>query len=223
MPFVQGTGTHIVPPQEVTHLQQRLPVDGRILHPHRHAVGLGMRVFGLLLQNGFLFLLQLNAADISNGNGRTNDTHHTEWISAGIARRDLRQRLSGGKHLRECFGSRTKSRRVRHRPAKHTNHHGQVIGVVRIKYTIIQHQQHRNVEHHDAGGQEVERDAPFLERLEEARPHLQADAIHKKNQAKVLQEIQGGHRAREAEMPSQNASKQHERHAQRNSEELDFT
>ena len=67
MPLVQGTGAHVVAAQKVAHLQQRLPVERGVLHLQRHAVGRCVRVLGLLLQDGLLFLLQFDAADVAYG------------------------------------------------------------------------------------------------------------------------------------------------------------
>ena len=101
--FMQGTRTNIIASQEITHLQKRLFMQGRVRDLQGHFVRFGMRIFRLLRQYTILFIFQHNSADITNRNGCSNNTYHSEGIGASISRSYLRNCLSVGKHLGQSF------------------------------------------------------------------------------------------------------------------------
>ena len=106
---------------------------------------------------------------------------------------------------------------------------------VDVEKCVVEPKHDGDVEQDDAHCDEVHRDAPSLERLKEAGPHLQSDAIHEKYQTEVLHEVEHvggagvtsgggvGNAERRVEMTDDDAGKQNERHTERDAAHLDFS
>ena len=225
MAFVEDAGNDEVAAEELTDLKERPPVQSAVFHAERHLVGLGVGILGPFLLDLFLFLVELHATEEADGDGGQNDTHDAQRIGTGIAVGNWGS--VGTEDGGTGFVGGTEAGRVRDGTAKHTDHHGQVVGVLALDGSALVEDKEEegdaadDVQQNDGNGQHIHLDAGFLQALEEAGPHLEADAVDEEDEPEVLHVGQDFRRAREVEMSGQNAGKEHKGDAERNAEDFD--
>ena len=122
MSVLKNTRTYKVTSHKVFHLKQGLSRQCLIMHFKMHHSGGQMRIGRLFLGNSLLFFLQIDTANVANGNDGADNTQHTKRISTSISHRYLRTVIT---QLRQSFVGGTKSGSIRHRTAKNTHHHRQ--------------------------------------------------------------------------------------------------
>ena len=178
------------------------------MHFKMHHSGSKMRVSRLFPGNSFFFFFQINTANVTNGNDRTDNTQHTKRISTSIPHGYLRAVIA---QLRQSFVGSTKSGRIRNRTAKNTHHHGQFDTSVQ---PIIQSEGNCNVQTNNANRYQVHGNTTLLERREKRRSHLETNAKDEQNKSEILQECQNLRVSRKTEMPTDNTGKQDEGYTQ---------
>ena len=192
--------------EEGLDLHEGLAGNRLVAHLQMEHVGLAVHV-GIEFLEIFLFLLQLDAADVADSDDGGDDAHHAERIGAGITQGNGIARVV---ELIERFVGGTQTGGIGHGTIEHTYHHGQR----HLPVGEVDGERHGDVEHHDGYGQHVERHATLLKGGEERRTYLQTDAEDKQNQAELADEVEDVRLACEAEVAHQDACKEHERHTQ---------
>ena len=201
--------------QELLHLEQAFAVNGLVAHLQRHHVRLLLLLI-LVLGQLRLFLGEVHAEDVADGDDGADDAQHAQRVSAGIAQGDGVARVVQLVQRLLC-GAKTGS--VGHCAIEDAHHHGQVHTAVGNE---VNGEGHGDVEHNDQHRKQVQRHAALLEGREERRTYLKADAEHEQRQTELTQEMQDGRGNGEAEVPHQDAHEEHEGHAQRDARHLDF-
>ena len=140
MTVLQYTRTNKVTPHEVSDLKQRFSCQRLIMYFQVHHTRSQMRICSFFFSDILFLLFQINPANVADSNNRTNDTQHSQRISARISHRYLRATVI---QLAQRFVGSTQSRRVRYGTTKNTHHHRQLYPAVQ---TIIQSHSHSNVQ-----------------------------------------------------------------------------
>ena len=73
--------------QELLHLEQAFAVDGFVANLQRHHVRCPLLVV-LIAGQLSLFLREVHAEDVADGNDGADDTQHTQRVGAGITQGD---------------------------------------------------------------------------------------------------------------------------------------
>ena len=188
----------------------------------------------VLLRHAYLLLLlfEFDAANVANGDGGANDAHYTKRIGAGVTSSNVLPLHVNAKCVDGLLCG-TKTWRVGHSTIKHTHSHRQAGGVLGVEHQIVKAKQRDNVEQYDAHRHHVHLHTVLLKRLEEARAHLQTDAIDEKYQSEVLNKVQHFGRTRipavgignaqlVVDVAYHDAGKQHKSDAQRHAAHLNL-
>ena len=218
--------------EELAQLKDGLALERLVLHAQRHVVGLGVGVVLLVAADFLLLLLELDAEDVADGDGGTDDAHYAQGIGAGVAVRDVLAAHVNAQGVDGFLGG-TKTGGVGDGTVEHADGHRERRLVVRVEDEVVEGQHGEHVERHNADRDEVHLHTALLERLEEARTDLQTDAVHKQNQAEVLdkgQDLGGtgvaavgvGNARGVVDVSDYNAREQHEGNAQGDAAELDL-
>ncbi len=216
--------------EELRKLRKGLAFEGLVLHAQGEVVRLCVRV--VLLHAAYLLflLVELNAADVADGNGGTDDADNAKGISAGVTGGNVLP-LHVNAHRIDGFLRRAKTRRVGHGTIKHAHRHGETRFVACVEHEEVKHEQRSHIEQHDADGHKVHLDAVLLERLEEARAHLQTNTVDEQYQSEVLDKVEHlgwtgiasvrvGNTHLVVDVSHHDAGEQHERNPQRDAANL---
>ena len=192
---MQEAGDDEITSQKLAYLPERAAVERLVGGLKGHLMGSHVGVGSMLGIHLSLLLAHVHMAKVAQRNGSTDDTHHTQRIGTGISVGNGRS-LVGTEYLVACLTGSTQTRGIGHGSTEHTDHHREVDRVLAMAHAAAipedqEEQRHatEHIEQDDARGQKVEANAALAETLEEARSHLQAYTIDKKDESEVLDEV----------------------------------
>ena len=164
MALVTDTGAYERASQKIFHLNQFLAVYGFVTYFEVQHMRHVFHIRFLRIEL-FFFLFQVDAADITYGNDRTDDADYTKRIGAGISQCDRVSRII---QLVQCFLSGTQTGGIGYSTVQDTYYHWQVY----VPVNEVNAQGDNDIQCHNAHCKHVQRHSSFLERGEERRSYL---------------------------------------------------
>ena len=121
-----------------------------------------------------LFVLELNAADVSDGYSSTDNADYAKRICTSITVCDSRN-VSVREDCTKRFISSTETRSISHSTIHGTNHHRKIDWVCRVEEDVVTCKHHKHIEENVACSENVKLHTTFTETLKETWTYLKSN------------------------------------------------